>query len=67
MYHKFRVNYTATVIFDAKPSTYIDTNYRVIYKDKFYRIAYVIEHKDPTDPRWREKDKIIEAFLVDEE
>ena len=66
MYHKIRVNYTARVHFNVKSNTYIDTNFRVIYNDKFYRIAYLIVHKDPTYQIWREKDKIITAYLIDE-
>ena len=74
MYHKIRVNYIAEIHFTVKSNTYIDTNYRVIYKDKFYRIAYVVEHRqvlDPYDPTKTldpyKADKIIEAYLIDED
>ena len=61
---EMQVFYTAHVKFTLKPKTYIKVDNRITYNGKSYRIVYLEITIDRANP---DKDKIIEAYLVDEE
>lgn len=61
---EMQVFYTAHVKFTLKPSTYIKVDNRITYNGKSYRIVFYEETINRANP---DKDKIIEAYLVDEE